>query len=162
VTADLRGFDYALEPVRRQRQWELDAARARLGRVIRSLEEAQRSLRDLVARHRGESERTAHALAERMDPARHRNCVQWLAELRADILRAEETLRSLQEECARARAECVARQQKLEVIEQHRHECVAEFTQEREARSSTEADREWLARTSVSPPKVAALEGENS
>jgi hypothetical protein len=40
----------------------------------------------------------------------------------------------------------VAQQQKVEAIERHREECLAEFTCQSLARQSNDADREWLAR----------------
>lgn len=146
MSVDLRRFDYALEPLRRQRQWQLEALQAELGRVLRRIEESQRALEKRRSRHQEQSERAARALTERLDPSTYPRLLQWLAAERRSIKATEESLSEMEGECKRVRARLLAQQQKVEAIEKHREDCVEEFARQEEGRVLSEGDREWLAR----------------
>jgi flagellar biosynthesis chaperone FliJ len=151
VTVDLRRFEYPLEPIRRQRQWRLDALRAELGQVQRRVDEAERALAALDERVRTAVERTARLLAERVDPVTHPRGLRWIVRLRRERAAADEALAALRIERARVQAACLAEQQRLEVIEEHRSESVSAFAREEEGRMAREADRDWLLRSASSP-----------
>lgn len=146
MSVDLRRFDYALEPLRRQRHWELEALQAELGRVLRRIEESQRALEEQRGRYQEQSERASRALTERLDPSTYPRLLQWLAGERRSIKAAEEGLSEMEEECRRVRARLLAQQQKVEAIEKHREDCVEEFARQEEGRLLSEGDRDWLAR----------------
>ena len=143
---DLRRFEYALEPLRRRRHWELDALRAELGRVQKHVSEAEELVERLREDLREATSAAASALMARIDPVRHRRSVGWLVQLRAGIAAAVGQLAALRAEREHVRARLVAGQQKLDVIERHREEAQAEFAHGEEARLASEADRDWLAR----------------
>jgi flagellar export protein FliJ len=146
VRIDLRRFEYALEPLRRRRQWELDALRAELGRVQKQVSEAEEGVEKLRGELREATAAAARDLSARVDPARHPRSVGWLVQLRAAIEAGVAKVAALRAEREQVRARLVAGQQKLEVIERHREESQADFAQGEVARLATEADRDWLAR----------------
>jgi flagellar export protein FliJ len=146
MTTDLRRFEYALEPVRQQRRWTLDALQAELGRIQRKAEEAEAEVAVLRRQLDAATAHAARSLATRVDPAGHPRALGFLVQLREAIAEGEARVRTLHAERERVRAACVAQQQKVDVIEQHREKCVAEFAQAEEARGASEADRDWLSR----------------
>lgn len=146
MSADPRGFEYPLEPVLRQATWRLEALRAELGNLQRDIDGEERALAELRERHSDQSRRVAGGTAERLDPAALGWLMGWLVELVRRIRSGERTLRDL---IAR-RAELASRYEeqcrKVEAVESHREDCLAQFLQEASARASNEADRDWLAR----------------
>ncbi len=146
MSVDLRRFEYALEPLRRQRQWKLDALQAELGRAQQALAEAENAVERLREQLRSETVRAARMLLDRMDPSRHRHAIGFLVLIREAIEAGEAQVATLRENRDRVRAECLAHQQKLDVIERHREECVAEYRQDEEARLASDSDRDWLTR----------------
>lgn len=146
MRTDLRRFDYALEPLRRRRQWELDALRAELGRAQQKVTEAEELVDRLREDLRAATSAAARGLASGIDPVRHPRSVGWLVQLRAGIEAALGRLEVRRTEREAVRKRLVAHQQRLDVIERHREESLAEFGQAEEGRLATEADRDWLAR----------------
>jgi flagellar biosynthesis chaperone FliJ len=150
VTADLRRFEYALEPLRQQRRWQLDALEARLGRVTREVQRAAEELEALRVRHQEESRRAAERISGTIDPGGYGRVLAWLADRVRAMRAAQGQLEELRAERSQVRAACLVQQQKLDVIERHRGDCLAEFAIEEQNRQSAEADREWLVRRSWS------------
>lgn len=146
MTADLRRFEYPLEPIRRQRRWQLDALQAELGRVQQELDDAGHAVEVLREQLQHGLEDAARGSAARLDPARHARALGWLVRLRAEmaaaVLRAD-ALRARRDE---ARMACARQQRKVDVLERHREDAVAAFTREEETREAAEADRDWLTR----------------
>ncbi len=143
---DLRRFEYALEPLRRRRQWELDALRAELGRVQKQVSEAEEAVERLRGDLREATTAAARDLSARIDPSRHPRSVGWLVQLRTAIEAGTARVAALRTARDQVRARLVAGQQKLDTLERHREESQAEFAQVEEARLATEADRDWLTR----------------
>lgn len=146
MSADVRGFEYALEPLRRRRQWKLESAQAALGRVNAELRDARQAVTELRARYEEQRHHAAEALVARPDPATHRRNVDWLATQRRSIHQAEEVVARLAAKRTAAADRCLAEQKRLELLERHRERCLSEFTAGAESRAYSEADREWLAR----------------
>jgi hypothetical protein len=150
VTADLRRFEYVLDPLRQQRRWQLDALEARLGRVTREAQRAAEELEALRVRHQDESRRAAERISGSIDPDGYGQVLAWLANRVHAIHAAQARLEEVRAERSRVRAECLIQQQRVDVIERHRDDCLAEFAIEEQNRQSAEADREWLVRRSWS------------
>jgi len=146
MTADLRRFDYALEPVRRQGQWRLEALHALLGNAQRDVKQQRERLDGLRAEHRERSRQVASETARPLDPAAYALAIEWLADLRRRIGEAERHLAVLEAQRDEVAEECRGQQRKVDAVERHRDDCVAEFAQGEEARLASDADREWLAR----------------
>jgi hypothetical protein len=146
MSADPRGFDYALEPVRRRRQWLLDAAQARLGRIEAALAEVLDERARLAAQHETAQQEAAQALLGRLDPDRHRRNLAWIAWLQSEVARIQRQVATLEGERDAARREVLALQLKCDLVEAHRDECIADFVCDALRREAVEADRDWLMR----------------
>lgn len=146
MTVDLRAFDYGLEPLRRQRQWQLDAARARLARAQHAIREAETALAAQQDHHRAQCDSLARASSRTLDLATRRPMLEWLAQSHAALAQAEADLTTLRDDARRIALDCTVAEQRLELIERHRSECLAQFAQEEQARQAAEADRDWLSR----------------
>lgn len=146
MSGDPRGFAYGLEPVRRRRQWLLDAAQARLGRIESALAEARDERDRLTAQHEAAQQEAAEAMLGRLDPDRRRRALGWIAWLRSEIDRTERQIDGLERDRDAARREVLALQLKCDLIEAHREECMADFVCDALRREAVEADRDWLMR----------------
>lgn len=146
MTIDLRRFEYALEPLRRQRQWQMDALYARLARIQRAVREADGELGALREAHDAQCRRAAEIFAERLDPSSQPRILQWLARSRLRTRAAEEVLAELEAERVRVGAACVQQQNKVDAMERHRDDCMSAYVQEEHGREAAEVDRDWLAR----------------
>ena len=146
MSGDPRGFDYGLEPVRRRRQWLLDAAQARLGSIESALAEARAERDRLMAEKEAAQQEAARALLGAFDPARHRRALAWLAWQRSEIERIKRRIDALESDRDAARREVLAMQLQCDLIETHRDECKDEFVRDALRREATEVDRDWLMR----------------
>jgi flagellar biosynthesis chaperone FliJ len=156
MSVDLRRFDYALEPLLRQRQWRLEALRVKLARLQAEVRAAEEELETLRERYAAQRRHAADALEARLDPGSYPRLLLWLVQLRETIRAAEASLAALRTRRAAASAECLSQQRRVEVVERHRGERLAEFTREEQGRLATEADRDWLARRDRRPATAGA------
>ncbi|HVE53182.1 MAG TPA: hypothetical protein VNB23_07330 [Ramlibacter sp.] len=142
-----RGFDYALEPLLRRRRWQLESAQARLGSATRKVAEALEAVERREARLLLEHAQASAALSLRLDPAKHRNSLQWLSQLREEIVAARAEHAALVSRREAAAAECRKSQVALEVVEKHRADTLAEHAKTREGQLAAAADADWLGRS---------------
>jgi chromosome segregation ATPase len=146
---DLRGFNYAFEPLLSRRRWELEALQARLGRQTGLVQAAQQALDELRAQHEACAEDAGQQFARRPDAASHGQSLRWLARLRAQIGQASEELAGLRTERTELLRQCRVHQQQVDAIEAHRNECGIEFGRDEAGRQSKVADGDWLARVAA-------------
>jgi len=152
MTVDLRRFGYALEPLLRQRRWQLEALEARLARAAAEIREAESALADLRGRLEKERASAARTLAASLEPARHLRTLRFLAWLEGMVRDAERALAELRARRAELAAEHLGATRRVEALERHREECVADFVREEERRVASEADRDWLSRMRWADP----------
>ncbi len=145
MTADLRRFEYPLEPLRGQRQWELEALQAEHGRVVAAIAKATEELARLEALLAA-SAADAAPQAARLDLEQRTRLLRWLKQLRGAQRAAAEKLESLEAERLEVLARCAAKQREVELLERQRGDCMEEFVLEETGREATEADRDWLSR----------------
>ena len=145
---DLRGFAYALEPVRQQRQWQFDAALARLGELRRQIAEWEAQRDALHEECQAQAARAARVWTARVDPSAQARLLGYLAALQQRRADAEREIAALDELAQSARRECMAQQQKLEVLDQHRTETLKDYATEQHRKSGAQADQDWAARQS--------------
>lgn len=155
MSADLRGFHYALQPVLERQRWRIDALQAQLGAAQRAVSQAQEQLdareRQLAAMHQS----LADARTGRLDPVLLRRSLHWLAGEREQIVGQRQQLEQLKAERAALLADYRAQQAKLEGLQQHRAEHLADYVQEAQRRAAAAADSDWLARRGVLPGSAA-------
>jgi predicted nucleic acid-binding Zn-ribbon protein len=146
MSADVRGFNYALEPLRKRQAWQLEALQARLGIANRDIASATSQLHQRHERLREQHAKACEAVTQRVDPVLQRRSLCWLAQLREEITLAQTRMNELQMQRSHLMTECVASQNKLAAIERHRDECLAEYAQTHQNRLAAAADSDWLAR----------------
>ncbi|MDN8618016.1 hypothetical protein [Variovorax ginsengisoli] len=147
---DVRGFVYALEPVRQKLQWRLDKLMADLARTQQLVTKLEGQMAEISQRHDREAHAAGQALVSRMNPDAHRRALDYLTQLRnqSRLLAEEHRAKSLERD--RLRAACVAQQLRIEGLTQHKEEALIEYADEVRKRISTEQDRDWLARAVAS------------
>lgn len=145
---DLRGFEYAMEPLRKQRQWRMEKVIADLGRLQHDISQAQAELERLRTEYRDRAHSAASAAHQRFDIDNHRRGLHWLAVMRTQILEKESRLDALQSQKSELQQVLVLVQQKLDVIEQHRDESIADYKQAQNGRLLAQADQGWITRRS--------------
>lgn len=147
---DVRGFVYALEPVRQKLQWRLDKLMAELARIQQLVTKLEGQMAELSQRHDREADAAGQALIRRMNPDAHRRALDFLTQLRnrSRLLAEEHRTQGLERDCLRS--ECVALQLRIEGLTQHKEDALNEYADEVRKRISTEQDRDWLARSVAS------------
>ncbi|MHA6845561.1 hypothetical protein [Ralstonia syzygii] len=143
---DLRGFEYAMEPLRQQRQWHMEKLLADLGRLQHDISQAQADLERLRIEYEDHARSATDAAHQRFDIGTHRRGLNWLMALRTQILEKASRLDALQRQKLDIQQACVVAQQKVDVIEQHRDESIADYVQAQNGRLLAQADQDWMAR----------------
>ena len=144
--ADLRGFRYALEPLRQKREWELDLLQREVASLAVRVEAAYATLADLHARRMAAAESAARACLERVDPVAHRQSLAYLAQLQGRVVEARRERDALAAEKTEAMARCIAGQQKLELLARNREDALRDYAAEQSIRLAAEADGDWIMR----------------
>ena len=147
MSIDMRGFVYALEPIRKKNRWELDALQARLGKAQADVDKAQASLNELLGAYARTAADASGCAAEAFDPFRHRRQVAYLRLLHQRIETQREDTDNLRSIRDSLRAGCNAKQQALELLDGHRDRCKERYRHDEQVRQSAEADRDWIARS---------------
>lgn len=146
---DVRGFVYALEPVRQRQQWRLDKLMSAFARAQQALRDTEARIDQVQALHDEQARSASQALQQRMDPRTHRHALGFLMHLcdqrkQLDVLRQEQLA-----EKDRLRKECMALQLRLDGMTQHKEDALTTYADEVRQRNSNEQDRDWLARSAV-------------
>ncbi|AMO22196.1 hypothetical protein GCM10027034_25040 [Ramlibacter solisilvae] len=142
----VRGFDYALEPVRRRREWQLEAAQAELGRVQRALAECEADRERVETECAAEASVAGRAWSARPDPVAQSHRLAYLAALQQRRKDVEAEAAELARQVADVRRKCLERQRQLDVLDEHRGDALAEHLAEATRRQAVQADQEWSAR----------------
>ena len=146
MSVDLRGFRHEAEAILQQRRWQLEAAVAALGRLQAQLAAVRTSLSDLQAELASSCGTCVDGRTVRLDPQAHVRSLHWLAQLQGRIGAAAARLEGVERERDAAGRRLRELQAKVDALEAHRDDAIAEFAGEQAARQASEADRDWLAR----------------
>ena len=146
MSTDSRGFVYALEAVRVQAEWKLDALQRELADEASRLAELARERARWVALHQAALAAVRPDPTGRFDPAAAQGRLAFLVDAQQRIAAAEQREAAARAAHAELQARCQAAQLKLEAIDKHRAECLAEHGVERARLQAAAADQDWLAR----------------
>lgn len=146
MPADLRGFEYALEPLRTRQQWRVDGLLGELGSLQKRIFQAEARLDRLGTQYDEQSRAAADAAKMRLDVSAHRQGLQWLTALHGQIEEERVKLQALLRERAEVQGAYVVQQQKLDAMHQHRGDCIADYKLEQSRRASAQADQDWIMR----------------
>jgi hypothetical protein len=147
MATDLRGFIYPLASVQHRYQWQLDILQGKLAAIQVELLAEQERLDELKQQMAVQAAHISKALQQRMNPLVHQRSIAYLVQCNGQIQEQEQRLALLIEQRQEIRQECIKQQQRLELTEQHRLRCLAEYVAVEQVRQSNEADRDWIARS---------------
>ncbi len=142
-----RGFAYALEPARNQREWKLASAQMRLAAVQRELSELHALRQQLDDECLTTARRIGLAWASKPDVAAQSGALAWLSQLRQRQVSNQQALDIVSAQLLLARRDCVARQEALDVLDDHRAAALGDFVREEERKFATQADQDHSARS---------------
>ena len=146
---DVRGFVYALEPVRQRQQWRMDKLMASLARAQQALAETEVRMSEVLAMHDEQARKAGQALVQRMDPGAHRAALGFLTHLRDQWRELDAQRKEQLAERDRLRKDCMALQLRLDGMTQHKEDALTQYADEVRQRNSNEQDRDWLARSAA-------------
>jgi flagellar biosynthesis chaperone FliJ len=147
--ADLRGFSYELEALRRQRAWKLDQLRMQMSQAQQFLGEQRQKLAQLNASHAAGGADAIKAAQIRLNPSTHICTLTYLARLQRDIARQQEMVNALLRQQDVLKQDYIREQQRLEALNRHREHAVNAYASEWLRRQAVETDRDWLARVAT-------------
>lgn len=146
MTGDQRLFAYPLDPQLQRLRWRLDEQLADLANAL-SLLEPLRGRCDALAEAAVEVVRDmAQAQARRLDPARDRHALDYLAGLHRRHASAEKELHEAEQRVSDRREALAATQMDIDILEHDRQDCLTDHLREVDRRSQRETDQDWTAR----------------
>ena len=155
---DLRGFQYALEPLLRKQQWRVEALQARLAAADKQVDAARHAC--------GEAQSVVDACAQglrqpgggKLDPQAYGRGLAYLAALQAGLIRKKLHLEQLRLDRSALRETYLQAQRKVDLTIEHKEECLKEYVLAEQNRVNSEVDRDWLARTCAAEPAGQQME----
>ncbi|MFZ6876356.1 hypothetical protein ACO0LF_30230 [Undibacterium sp. Di27W] len=147
ASVDLRGFTYQLDPIQKQTQWRLDLLEIELAKAQQGEQSCAQIIDDLKQREQDQASLAMTSWQSHVNVSVHQSALEFLLTLKNAIFRKQEELLALQKKCTSIREECIGLQQKLEIFESHRQECLDEYILEQLHQQNAEIDRDWNARS---------------
>lgn len=148
TAADLRGFRYALEPLRQRGEWQIESVLSALADVQRRIEEHEQQRRRLVTVAEDQARALTTAGGLQVDASARRCLIEYLASNRAEIARVDRDLDVLRQRLEELSADHAQRRRKLDMLDEDRARAVTAYSRQSEARAANEADAQWLNRVS--------------
>lgn len=148
MSGDRRGFHYALEPLQRLTQWQLDEKARDLSEQNARVEAAQQHLDRLQA----DIEATRRELLRRMEPPAlldldvQRRTFAYLCQLQNPAQTARDDLRTATATRDETLAQLIELRQRSEGLEKHREAEAAVYDQHQARQINLAADESWLQR----------------
>lgn len=158
MTGDQRLFAYALDPQLQRLGWRLDEQLAGLARALAPLESLRATCDDLASEAAQVAHDLARAQAQRMDPARARHALDYLAGLHRRHASTQQELEKAERDIAERREALAATQREVDKLQRDRRECLDEHLREVERREQRATDQDWTARAAWRAR--GAIEGE--
>ncbi|MES2036405.1 MAG: hypothetical protein V4495_01085 [Pseudomonadota bacterium] len=146
-SVDLRGFTYQLDPVQKQAQWKLDILEIDLAKAQHEVQQCEQLIEQLKLREQEQAQLARTSWHSHMNVSVHQSALEFLLTLKAEMLIKQEELIGLQNKCSLIRQECINLQQKMELFDSHRQECLDEYILEQLHQQHAEIDRDWNARS---------------
>lgn len=145
ATRNVRGFDWRLAPLQRKLEWELDAARTRLARVLAQWQQARDGLEAAEERQEQAAVEARAQAAAATDPRAHRAMLSYLVGLGDQVAVARSQEQEAQERLAEGRQDVLRCQRRLDVLLRARGNALDDHLQAHARRDQSEADATWLA-----------------
>ena len=146
MTSDQRLFSYALDPQLQRLRWRLDEQLAGLARAQCELESLRARCNALAELSTQAARDLAQSQARRMDPARARHALDYMAALQRQHVLVEQDARAVEHDLADRREALAATQMDIDKLEHDRRDCLTDHLREVERRGQRETDQDWTAR----------------
>ena len=153
---DLRGFQYALEPLVKRDQWELDRLQTQLGQVQGRLQLAREQQQQTIESHQQQSQDLQRRALVRLDALYHQAGLTHLARLLSHIVNLENEIQTLSKQREQLQSQCLAQQLKLEGLRVHEAEVIKQYSLKQSQLHAAEADRDWIMRDALHRTLVAS------
>lgn len=152
-TADLRGFRWHLEPLRRKLEADLEGARLVLAALLREEDGLAAAMRELEARFLQEARAV---LSGPLDPQRRARALAYLTQRAQALDERRRDACELRSRVTVAREACLMAERRLASTERLRGKAQALFAADQLRRVAKEADIAWLAMRSRPQPESPA------
>jgi predicted nucleic acid-binding Zn-ribbon protein len=146
MTGDQRLFAYALDPQLQRLGWRLDEQLAALARALAALEPLRAKCGALAAEAAQVAHDLARAQAQRMDPARARQALDYLAGLHVRHASTQQEMQAAERDATERREALAATQREVDKLQRDRRECLDEHLREVQRREQRATDQDWTAR----------------
>jgi hypothetical protein len=157
---DLRGFNYALEPLHQKQKWHMDRLQCELVQAQAVWLVAKNDLVNLQRTFHDQSELAREALLKRFDPQTHRQTLTYLAQLGQKVQESVQTELKMREAKEAIFADVIEQQKKLDVLVEHKNAELADYVRESSRLDQMQMDRDWIARTNFTEKNATAVEIE--
>lgn len=146
---DLRGFSYELAPYLHKQEWQMERLEARLAKVQQAIAKHREALNAQQKLMQSGALHLQQLMQSRPDPSAHRQGMSYLSDVRSRISKLQDEIDELVVQRAQLQAECVAQQQSVDGLLEHRDTAMHQFALEHERLAASEADRDWISRSSA-------------
>ena len=146
MSLDQRLFDYPLESQLQRLRWRLDDELGALARGVAALSRARAANEAIDIDIRQAARLTTPAPDGRIDLARARHAIEFLALLQQRRARLMAELGRCEADVAQRRDALAGTQRDLERLENDRDDRLAEHLRDVDRRQSRESDQDWTAR----------------
>lgn len=144
--ADPRGFRDPLQALRRQREWQLEDARARLADAWHRLAACEAGLQAAQAEADGQAACAGASWKLRPDPVAYHQFLQYLAGARRQRADTERQLAALRAELQQARDEAIECQRACELLQRQREGAFDTYARDALRKEASRQDHQWSAR----------------
>lgn len=149
MSTDVRGFRFSLEPLLQRQSWQFESLQHRIAQQQKHVAEADAAVKAIEANLVAVCDEVARQTAHCLTPQTRQQQLLWMARLRQELDAAQRKLDQLQEEKYNLLAELRKRQASLQVIRDHRQDCLKDFSMEVDRHQAAVADQDWIARQST-------------
>ncbi len=143
----MRGWRYPLEPLRKRRQWQLDAALAQASQLRQGLIASQARLARLDEEAKAQSAQANVAWQNHRDPIMHTRLLGYLAAQHARGAAIHGEIELLRQQINSAQQEVLQRHHALEALHRHHKEAMDQERRQQGRGQQAQADQHWIAQS---------------
>lgn len=147
TTQDLRGFAYALEPVRLKAQWQLEALQRELAAATARATALRDEAQALGARLETLARAARAPTSGRIDPAQAYRALAYLSDVQRRLAALAVQRNTADAQQAALQQRVGAQRLALDALDEDRERCRGEHVAERLRQNAIEADDDWLVRS---------------
>jgi len=146
ANVDLRKFKYALSPLVKRTNWELDHLRLELARANKTLKQTKSALQERSEKLEEYMNQMRHSWNTTLNIELHRHALTYFQNEKIAITNIQSAIDEQEFLLSELRKKCIAHHHKLEVFDSHEDNLRQEFILEQSNIMNAETDREWNAR----------------